>query len=401
MVHRNRRAFAWIVVVLGAASRFAAAQSAAPQPPVLEPAVSKPEAVDESDRRFYSPDDGRFDVSGFLDEKYGFLPIILPITEPAVGYGAAGALAFISKPLGAAKAGFDRPDITAVGGMATENGSWGVLAADVRHWLDDRLQTVVGVVDASVNLDFHGIGATSPLDQHPLHYTLQPIGGMAQAKYRLGDTRVWAGLSYAFATTHVSFEAPAGTPGLPDFQKDTNVGGVTPSLTFDSRDNIFTPTRGEYLEAGAGLYGEGLGADAAFQRYRLTAMHFTPIGASVFLGLRGEVATTAGDVPFYMRPYIALRGVPIMRYQGDEVAQIETELRWQFYERWSVVGFVGGGSAWNDFARFDATQSLVTGGGGFRYELAKKYGIHAGVDVAFSRDNAAVYIQVGSAWMRP
>jgi hypothetical protein len=43
--------------------------------------------------------DGWFDVSGFLDEKYGFLPLIIPITEPAVGYGATGALAFLDQPL--------------------------------------------------------------------------------------------------------------------------------------------------------------------------------------------------------------------------------------------------------------------------------------------------------------
>ena len=45
-------------------------------------------------------DDGWFDLSDFLDEKYGFLPLLVPITEPAVGYGAAGGLAFIDKPRG-------------------------------------------------------------------------------------------------------------------------------------------------------------------------------------------------------------------------------------------------------------------------------------------------------------
>src|SRR5258705_5610412 len=76
--------------------------------------------------KFHSAADGWLDVSGFLDEKFGFLPVVIPITEPAVGYGAAGALAFLSKPLGEAKAGF---------------GSWGVLVGDVRHWFDDRLGT--------------------------------------------------------------------------------------------------------------------------------------------------------------------------------------------------------------------------------------------------------------------
>jgi len=76
-------------------------------------------------------------------------------------------------------------------------------------------------------------------------------------------------------------------------------------------------------------------------------------------------------------------------------------MRWQFYKRFSLVGFVGGGVAWNDFERFDSTETIVTGGTGFRYELARNYGIHMGLDLAFGPDNTAVYIQVGSAWSRP
>jgi hypothetical protein len=54
-------------------------------------------------------------------------------------------------------------------------------------------------------------------------------------------------------------------------------------------------------------------------------------------------------------------------------------------------------AAWNDFERFHSTKTVPTGGFGFRYELARKYGIHMGLDFAFGPDNAAVYIQVGSA----
>jgi hemolysin activation/secretion protein len=90
-----------------------------------------------------------------------------------------------------------------------------------------------------------------------------------------------------------------------------------------------------------------------------------------------------------------------MRYQGESIAQIETELRWQFWKRFSVVAFAGVGVAWNDAERFDASRTVPTGGLGFRYELARKYGIHSGVDVAIGPDNSAVYLQVGSAWARP
>jgi hypothetical protein len=358
-------------------------------------------AVTHELSRFWSPDDGWFDVSGFLDEKYGFLPIVLPITEPAVGYGAAGGMAYISKPLSDAQAGFGRPNITLLGGMGTENGSWGVVAGDVRNWLDDRLQTLVGFVYASVNLDFYGIGENSLLVDSPLHYNLEPKGGTVQGKFRLGNSCAWLGLNYAFAQTHVAFEAPAGTPGLPNFRTDSSVGGLTPTFSYDSRDNIFTPTRGTLIEATAGFFSQALGGDDEFQRIRLIAIQYIPLSSRLFLGVRGDAAASFGNEPFYMRPFISLRGAPIMRYQGDEIAQIETELRWQFWKRFSLVGFVGGGAAWNNFERFDDTLTVVTGGTGFRYELARRYGIHIGLDVAFSAHDTAVYVQIGSAWARP
>ena len=362
--------------------------------------TSAPKATN-APSKFRSPEDGWFDVSGFLEEKYGFLPLVTPITEPAVGYGAAGGLMFLSKPIPQAEAGLGRPNITVVGGLGTANGTWGALAGDLRYWLDDHLQTLVGLVYASANLDFYGIGNNPALAANPLDYNLEPKGGTVQAKYRFGDTRIWAGLSYAFSATRVTFDEPPGTPGVPVFQHESNVGGLTPSLTFDTRDNIFTPNRGTYLEASGGFFSPAFGSDENFQRARLIAMQFVPLGSKLFLGVRGESAASFGDEPFYLRPFISLRGTPMLRYQGEEIAQIETELRWQFWKRFSLVGFVGGGAAWNHFERFDATQTVVTGGTGFRYEIARAYGIHMGLDVAFGPDNTAVYFQVGSAWARP
>lgn len=349
--------------------------------------------------KFFSAEDGWFDVSGFLDEKYGFLPVAIPITEPAVGYGAAVGLMFLSQPLGEARPGFGRPDITMLGGLGTENGTWGILAADVRHWLHDRLQTQIGFTHLSANLDFHGIGQDRRLNRHPLRYNLEPTGGVVRAKYRLGETPWWAGLGYAFASTRVTFDTPAS--GLPDFERVSKEASLTPSVTYDSRDNLFTPLRGTFAEAVVGAFSPALGGDDEFQRVQLTAIHYIPLLSTLFLGLRGDAAATFGDAPFYLRPFISLRGAPIMRYQGEEVVQADVELRWQFWKRFSVVGFAGVGVVWNDFERVNNRRTVPTGGVGFRYELARKYGIHAGMDLAFAPENTAVYLQVGSAWARP
>jgi hypothetical protein len=66
--------------------------------------IAQPQDTTAEPSKFRSAEDGWLDVGGFLDQKYGFLPVVIPITEPAVGYGAAGGLTFLSKPLGEARA---------------------------------------------------------------------------------------------------------------------------------------------------------------------------------------------------------------------------------------------------------------------------------------------------------
>jgi outer membrane protein assembly factor BamA len=336
-----------------------------------------------------------------LEETYGFLPIPLIITEPAVGYGGGAGVLFLSKPLPHTEDGLGRPNITTVGGFGTANGTWGSFGADLRYWQDQHLQTLVGYIYSSVNLNYYGIGNDPALANNPLHYNLEPKGGTMRAKYRFGDSRIWAGLNYSFVSTEVSFDAPPGTPGEPPFQHQSNVAGFTPALTFDTRDNFFTPNRGTYLEVSGGFFTPAFGSDQDFQRASLVAMQFIPLGPKLFLGVRGDAAASFGDEPFYLRPYITLRGAPTLRYQGEEVAQIETELRWQFWKRFSVVGFVGGGAAWNQLEQVDGTLTIVTGGAGFRYELARAYGLHAGLDIARGPNDTAVYVQIGSGWSKP
>jgi hypothetical protein len=355
--------------------------------------------------KFRSPEDGWLDLSAFLDSKAGFVPVLVPITEPAVGYGGALGLAFISKGDGGGRAGFGRPNITAVAGAATENGTWSVAGADVRQWMGDRLQTLVVVLGGSVNLDFHGIGLVPILEDQPLTYNLRPIGGLVQGKYRLGGSRFWGGLNYLAAKTDVSFDAPPETPGLPAVARTSRIGGLTTSLTYDSRDTIFTPGHGTYVEASGGLFGSALGGDDTFQRAGAVVMQFVSLHPKVALGARGDLDLSFGDIPFYLRPYVTLRGAPVLRYQGQHAAKVETELRWQFWKRFSLVGFAGTGAAWNDLdgflESFEDAQTVTTGGGGFRYELARRYKLHMGVDVAFGPDGPALYVQFGNAWFRP
>ena len=158
------------------------------------------------------------------------------------------------------------------------------------------------------------------LANHPLRYNLEPKGGVLRGKIparrvaRLGGTQLRLRDDAESRSTR-----PRGRRGCRTSERDSNVGGMTPSLTYDSRDNIFTPTRGTYVEATAGLFSQAFGGDDEFQRVQLIAMQFIPLHSRLYLGLRGDGAASFGDAPFYLRPFISLRGAPIMRYQGEEV----------------------------------------------------------------------------------
>jgi len=361
--------------------------------------LATPLAIAES--KFRSPEDGMFDLDEFIAQAYGFVPLVIPITEPAVGAGGFAALAFIDRAKEPAAAGFGRPNITVVGGLGTENGTRGFVVGDVRHWLDDNLQTLAGLMQTSINLDFHGIGRDHLLRHDPRSYNLETRGGVLQGKVRIARSNGWLGLGYVLASTKVRFNRQPPLASLPTFERESRVGGLIPSLTYDTRNNIFTPTAGVYVDATAAIFRRDWGSDTDFKRSSVTAIGYLPLHPKVTLGLFGNHVSSSGDVPFYLHPFIAMRGVEMMRYQGERTAQIEAELRWQFWGRFSVVGFAGAGRAWNNREHFDRARTVSSAGIGFRYELARKTGLHMGFDIATGPDGKAFYIQFGNAWMRP
>jgi hypothetical protein len=88
------------------------------------------------------------------------------VTEPAVGYGGGLAGLFVRPRKAEGNEGFARPNISLVGGIATENGTWAAFAGDPSHWFDDRVQTLAAGGIGQLNLDFYGLGNNSDsLDQ--------------------------------------------------------------------------------------------------------------------------------------------------------------------------------------------------------------------------------------------
>jgi hypothetical protein len=350
--------------------------------------------------RFHDAEDGWFDLSEFLDSAYGFVPVVMPITEPAVGYGAVGALVFIDRKVAGEGQRYVRPNIMAVGGLATENGTDGLFAVHLGTWMQGRLRTLAAVADMDVNLDFFGLGGGRT--QNGVAYTVSARGGAVGGNYRMGESPFWIGLRYVLASTSVTGNvAGSGLPGVTAADLDLRLAAIAPSLTLDMRDNFFTPTRGWYVDLSVPMFREALGGDRDFETAALTGIHYRPLSESLYFSVRGTGKSSSDGTPFYLRPFVSLRGVQALRYQGEQAAEVEAELRWQFHPRFSMTAFGGAGTARSDLAGQDRDKSVTAGGAGFRYLIARKHGLHMGMDVAFGPDNPVLYVVFGNAWLRP
>ena len=59
------------------------------------------------------------------------------------------------------------------------------------------------------------------------------------------------------------------------------------------------------------------GSDDNFQKYSAFLLSYTPLTDSLILGARAAGKRIDGDAPFYSYPFIDMRGVKAMQYQGQ------------------------------------------------------------------------------------
>ena len=151
-------------------------------------------------QRFLDPEDGQLDLSEWLLDRRGFLPVPIIITEPAVGFGGGVALVFISETFRevadrakAAGGHITPPNIFAIGGFATENGTKGALIGGQFTFDEDRWRYRGGIGDFSINLDFYGVGGQLPIPIEKIGYNLKGLGSFQQGMYRLGESSTFVG----------------------------------------------------------------------------------------------------------------------------------------------------------------------------------------------------------------
>lgn len=330
----------------------------------------------------------------------GLLPVPILITEPAVGYGLGAALLKFREQKGAGgdtpappEGASRHPDVYGLAAFATDNGTWGVGGGGMVAFQGDRYRWRGVAARTSIDLTFYAEDGRGG----GLGYNLDGWMSVQQAMMRLGEHDSWLVARWNYLSLTSSFDHETDLPPVGLDRSDT-ASGLGLSYEYDSRDNLFTPNRGWAAAVDLTFYDPDFGSDTRFQSYRGHVYAYWPLSPGLVVGGRVDLRAVEGRVPFYMLPYVSLRGVPAMRLQGTRAGVLETEVRWSFNPVWGVIGFVGGGRAWGPRTDFAGGNDTVAGGVGLRYQVATRIGLWVGLDLAKSTQDKAFYIQVGNAW---
>ena len=377
--------------------------------------------------QFIDPDDGRFDASRFLaDNAYGFLPVPIIITDPAVdgGLGVAGLFFHESeeqkeKRLDALRNSEDgarfllTPSVSAVAAAYTGNDSWFVGGGHMGFFKEGRIRYMGGGGYGDVNLDFFGfgeIGLTRPIELNTKAAAL-----IQSLKFKVGKLPLFVGPVQRFVSARIAPNSLGDLSGdlLPPalrekwqelvtrlLTQDVVTSGLGVTIEFDSRDNFFSPRAGYQYQLEHLWYRDFIGSDIDYQLTSFNGHNYWNVTDRFRTALRIsiEAADTEGLLPPFATPGIVLRGIPALRYQGNFVAVTEAEVTWQIDSRWAVLAFAGAGRAANSSGELGDTPSRVTKGAGFRYLIAKRYGFEMGLDIARGPEENVLYIQAGTAW---
>jgi hypothetical protein len=350
--------------------------------------------------------DGGFDLSDYIIDAHGFVPVPYFITEPALGgFGFALIPVFIKKRppyidsiKGQRVVTPIAPDITGGAGLYTVNGSWFTGLFRSGTFVKSRIKYIAGGGFGSINMNYY---RTIPnKGEKEFAFNIKAYAASLQATKRIGYSHWYAGLKYFLAGTDVKYKGSDTATFVKPIEYSSIVSQLGAIIELDNRDNIFTPDKGMKLHVDAIRSDNIFGSDYDYWRMNYYTYMYKPLTKKLIGGLRIDGQQTFGDVPFWLLPYIDMRGVAANRYQGNADILSEAEFRWDFYRRWSIMLFSGAGKAFDDWSDFGSSKWVISYGTGFRYLIARKFGLRMGIDIAKGPDQWAYYIVFGSNWLK-
>lgn len=319
------------------------------------------------------------------------LPLAYYSPETKVALGVAAAYYF--RPHGADLK--RRPSTLRMIAVVTTRKQWEFsCSSDI--YLKNEEYRIQGLLTVSRWVDkFYGIGPHSSADDEE-NYTSRITNYYLRFQKKI-LSRLSLALQHEYQYNNMTRTESGGQLDLGQIQGCAafKISGFTLLASWDSRDNLYYPTRGSYHELSAGMYRKKTGSDYHFSRYKMNLRTYIPVYSTHILALQGFFNFIDGNVPFQVMSFLGgplfMRGYYKGRYRDKHALIFQADYRVRISRRWGVVGFVAVGDVAEKFNDFNLMKFKATLGAGIRFVLNPKEKINLRLDLGFSRESVGVY----------
>ena len=325
------------------------------------------------------------------------LPVVFYLPETGLGYGALGLGTFRFK--GEPKE--SRPSSLQVAVTLTSKKQFLLFApyefyADAEKW---RFIGELGYYKYFYN--FFGIGINSNQDDIEIYEVDFPRLRFSVLREVLPNISV--GLAYEFDYFSKPIVAEGGILDTGDFIGEG--GGAISNLGltafYDSRDNIFFPTEGFYVQANILSSLKALGSSFSYNKWILDSRYYQQIKGRQIFAANLFVANSSSNTPFLDLNYLGskrTRGFDNRRFQDNAELSLALEYRFPIYNRFEGVVFGSTGTVAPDLGSVFSSAYKNGAGAGIRYTINRKEGTRIRVDYGITNEGGNFYFTIKEAF---
>lgn len=221
-------------------------------------------------------------------------------------------------------------------------------------------------------LPFFGVGDRTP-DSAEEIYTPTGTEAVLSAQQRIaGPWYVTAGVR------HLDQKITADTVGVLRLGQITGSrGGVSTELSAglqrDTRDNLFAPHAGQWVQLTYSRADDGLWSDFSYRTVKLDARSYHTVGLAHVIALQLQVTGVDGEAPFDALALVGngdiMRGYKRGRYRDRWLSAAQAEYRSPSWHRLGGVVFGGAGVSSSTLGDMSGRRVLPTYGAGLRVQI--------------------------------
>ncbi|MCH7408023.1 outer membrane protein assembly factor [Belliella sp. DSM 111904] len=339
--------------------------------------------------------DPLFDIAdGVVDfisgEKWSFIPAVVYSPETNLGLGARAIRIFKAQE---DLKGNLRPSSLPITFLYTLN-KQAIFTTELDLWRNENRDYINARIELTdYPFKFYGIGNELLAEDEEFYAT-------RYAYFHLNYERqlvpgLYLGPRYEFRVDDIYRKEPGGIleTGQVAGSEGQRLSGIGLVMNFDTRDNIFQPTRGWFNRLSWMSFQNALGSNFTFDQYYLDLRKYLEVYERHVLVLQSYWSFTTGAPPFQHVSLIGgsdlMRGYFEGRYRDRHAVVHQAEYRLPVYRNLGLVLFGSAGQVAKQVDHFGWNRMKYGAGLGVRYKLNKE-GLNLRIDIAYG-DQRAFY----------